>query len=256
MGEFLLPSGGLACTSTFIDAMDRVGIEPGTTRQALARTAAAGWLSSERVGRQTRWRLTPAGEQLLIEGTKQIYEFAGPTAHWDGRWLLVLTSVPEGDRAGRHLLRSRLTWAGLGNPAPGVWVGTHPDRLAEVEAVLERAGIVGAAQVFVAEHLGSTPVASMVAQPWDLALIEEEYEGFMAEFSSTKAADPLGRVIELVHAWRRFPWLDPALPRELLPERWRGADAAVLFQDRHQRWTAAATQAWGGINGEPRSATI
>jgi phenylacetic acid degradation operon negative regulatory protein len=255
MGEFLLPDEGVAWTATMIEVLSRFEIDAGTTRQALARTAAAGWLVSERVGRRTRWQLTRAGEQLLVAGTERIYSFAGPSTDWDGRWLLVLTSLPEADRAGRHFLRTRLSWAGLGSPAPGVWVGTHPSRLAEVEDVLDRAGLIATAQVFVAEHLGATTVESMVEQAWDLAALEEEYEGFIDEFSSRRASDPLRRLTELVHAWRRFPWLDPALPRELLPKRWKGAEAAALFHDRHLRWGAAAMEEWRRISAESGPAT-
>ena len=32
-----------------------------------------------------------------------------------------------------------------------------------------------------------------------------------------------------MHAWRRFPFLDPKLPAELLPAEWAGARAAALF---------------------------
>lgn len=252
MGEFVLPTGGTAWTSAFLAVMERLGVEPGTTRQALARTATAGWLESERFGRHTCWQLSQDGVQLLSEGTKRIYEFAGPSAGWDGRWLVVLVSVPESDRAGRHVLRSRLTWAGLGSPAPGVWIGTQVSRLPEVEEVLSEAGILERAHVFVAEHLGSTPITSMVADAWDLESIESEYEAFLEEFSSARAADPLARTIELVHAWRRFPWRDPALPRALLPRRWKGADAAELFQRRHAEWTDQARAEWDELSVLPR----
>src|SRR3974390_2280712 len=67
MGEFVLPDGGVAWTSTFIALLDRFGIDQGTTRQALSRTQAAGLLTSERVGRLTRWHLTEAAEHLLAE---------------------------------------------------------------------------------------------------------------------------------------------------------------------------------------------
>ena len=52
------------------------------------------------------------------------------------------------------------------------------------------------------------------------------------------------RQLELVHAWRRFPALDPALPRELLPPRWTGTRAAELFPDRHERWLGDARREW------------
>ena len=56
LGEFVLPTGGPAWTSAFIDVLGRLGVEEKATRQALMRTAADGWLASERVGRRTPGR--------------------------------------------------------------------------------------------------------------------------------------------------------------------------------------------------------
>ena len=60
------------------------------------------------------------------------------------------------------------------------------------------------------------------------------------------------RQLELVHAWRRFPALDPALPRELLPAP---LDAArrrrELFADRHERWADDARREWKRLNSDP-----
>ena len=50
--------------------------------------------------------------------------------------------------------------------------------------------------------------------------------------------DPLVSQIDLVHAWRRFPSIDPSLPAELLPARWSGLNAARLFTTLHARWEA------------------
>jgi phenylacetic acid degradation operon negative regulatory protein len=44
----------------------------------------------------------------------------------------------------------------------------------------------------------------------------------------------------LVHAWRRFPFLDPDLPAELLPSDWPRRRAHELFVGRHERWQEAA----------------
>lgn len=244
LGEFVLPSGGSAWTSAFIDVLGRLGVEEKATRQALMRTATGGWLVSERSGRRTSWRLTPSAEQLLTEGTERIYGFTSTRSDWDGRWLLVLTRTPETDRPVRHLLRTRLTWAGLGSPAPGIWVSTHVDRVAEVEQVLAAAGVLDGAQVFVAEHAGHGDLAAMVRQAWDLAAIEDRYRQFLDEFGGSSGRDPLTRLVELVHAWRRFPSLDPSLPTELLPAQWSGGRAAALFRRRHASWSAAATAEW------------
>ena len=245
LGEFVLPAGGLAWTSALIDVLGRLGIEEKATRQALMRTASDGWLAAERVGRRTRWRLTPAGERLLTEGTERIYGFGAALPDWDGRWLLVLARAPEADRAARHHLRTRLTWAGLGNAAPGVWISPHAERVAEVESVLAGAGL-GGAQMFVAEHAGRGDLAAMVRQAWDLAGIEAGYREFLAEFAAP-AGDPLTRLVELVHAWRRFPAVDPELPTALLPPRWSGIRAAALFRRRHAGWSAAAAADWTNL---------
>jgi phenylacetic acid degradation operon negative regulatory protein len=244
LGEFVLPSGETAWTSAFIDVLSRLGVEEKATRQALMRTASDGWLTSERVGRRTLWRLTPAAERLLVDGTARIYGFTGSAGEWDGRWLIVLARAPETERPTRHLLRTRLTWAGLGSPAPGVWISPHADRLAEAERALTEAGALPDAQVFVAAHAGYGDLTTMARQAWDLDAIEAGYEGFLARFTGRPRHDALPVILELVHAWRRFPWVDPALPGELLPTPWSGAAAAKLFAKLHARWSAAAQAEW------------
>src|ERR1700749_945420 len=73
LGEFVLPAGGAVWTSAIIDVLGRVGVEEKAGRQALMRTAADGFLESEKVGRRTRWRLTDDASTLLTEGTQRIF---------------------------------------------------------------------------------------------------------------------------------------------------------------------------------------
>ena len=248
LGEFVLPGGGTAWTSAVLAAFARLGIEEKTTRQALMRTAASGWLDAEKTGRRTRWRLTGSAQKMLTEGADRIYSFAGPAESWDGRWLLVYARIPESDRRARHVVRSRLSWAGFGSLGPGLWISPHPGRENEAISVLREAGVAADAHVFVARRSGLAEVQVMVAEAWDLGAIEEQYEAFLEEFRAAAPADVLARQIELVHAWRRFPAVDPALPRELLPARWSGLKAAQLFADRHQRWSAGAKREWTRLN--------
>ena len=266
LGEFVLPSGSAAWTSSFIEVFGRMGVEEKAIRQALMRTASGGWLKPERTGRRTLWHLTPAAERLLTEGTERIYGFTSTFPGWDGRWLFVLARAPETDRRARHLLRTRLSWAGFGSPSPGVWISPHLDRVPEAEAALGEAGLAADAHIFVAEHHPGQPggrLEAMVRQAWDLDALEARYEAFIGEFGERDQArsgaggctphDPLVRVTELVHAWRRFPWTDPALPTALLPARWSGAEAARLFSRLHARWSADAAAEWRCLNspGDP-----
>ena len=248
LGEFVLPGGGTAWTSAVLATFARLGVEEKTTRQALMRTAASGWLDAEKAGRRTRWRLTASAQKMLSEGADRIYSFTGPADGWDGRWLLVYARIPETDRRARHVVRSRLSWAGFGSLGGGLWISPHVDRQAEAIGVLREAGVAADANVFVARRSGLADVQVMVAAAWDLGAIESQYEAFIEEFRVTAPADVLARQIELVHAWRRFPALDPVLPRELLPARWNGLAAARLFADRHQRWSGPATQEWKRLN--------
>jgi phenylacetic acid degradation operon negative regulatory protein len=248
LGEFVLPGGGTAWTSAMLAAFARLGIEEKTTRQALMRTAASGWLDADKVGRRTRWRLTASAQKLLTDGADRIYSFTGPAESWDGRWLLVYARIPERDRRARHVVRTRLSWAGFGSLGAGLWISPHADREAEAIGVLREAGVAADAHVFVARRSGLAEVQVMVAAAWDLGAIEDQYEEFIEEFRATAPADVLARQVELVHAWRRFPSIDPVLPHELLPARWSGLKAARLFADRHQRWSGAAMQEWKRLN--------
>ena len=38
----------------------------------------------------------------------------------------------------------------------------------------------------------------------------------------------------LIHEYRKFPYIDPELPPELLPPNWLGGEAAHPFQEYHQ----------------------
>jgi phenylacetic acid degradation operon negative regulatory protein len=248
LGDYVRPARQPAPTSAFIDVLGRLGVEETASRQALTRAAADGWLVPQRQGRYARWQLSPAFAQFLELGAERIFGFTATQPAWDGQWLVVLARVPETNRAGRHLLRTRMRWAGFGSPAPGVWITTHTDRSKEAEFVLTEAGAYEDAQIFRSEYLAGGDPRALVRQAWNLGEIEEAYEGFIADFSRQPSADPLVRVTRLVHAWRRMPLIDPALPEELLPAPWIGARAAKLFGRQHGRWLPAATREWRRIS--------
>lgn len=247
LGEYVLPGDGAAWTSAVLAVFGRLGVAEKAARQALMRTSKAGWLTPEKAGRRTRWQLTPAAKKLLTEGAERIYSF-GPAQEWDGRWVLVQVRVPETDRGARHAVRTRLSWAGFGSLGAGLWVSPHAERGQEAVGVLREAGVAAGAHVFVARRTGLGDVRAMVAQAWDLPAIDAQYERFNAEFRAQAAGDVLVRQLELVHAWRRFPSVDPALPRALLPARWSGAKAARLFTSRHEQWLADARREWKRLN--------
>jgi len=130
LGELVLPSGEPVWTSALLYVLRGVGVEEQTARQAIARGAAAGWIEGTRRGREVRWEITPAGRQLIEEGTRRVYSLSAGAPAWDGRWLILLITIPHELRAVRKKLYGALSWAGFGNPATSVWLTPHPERVA------------------------------------------------------------------------------------------------------------------------------
>ena len=252
LGDYVRPARRPAPTSAFIDAMGRLGVEETACRQALNRAAADGWLITRREARYTWWQLSPAFEQFLDLGAERIFGFTAVQREWDHRWLVVVARGTEANRAGRNLLRTRMRWSGFGSLAPGVWISTHTDRDKSVELLLREAGVHEDSQIFLSETLGGGDLSTLVRQAWDLDEVEREYERFLAAFGRQPSLDPIVRLTQLVHAWRRLPLIDPALPRELLPADWIGSRAARLFQRQHGKWLPDATREWGNISRQAR----
>ncbi|MGP4016968.1 PaaX family transcriptional regulator [Saccharopolyspora sp. 5N708] len=245
LGEFVLPRSQPVWTATLVEALAMFDIEEKSARQALSRTAAEGWLESQRHGRRVRWSLTPQGRGLLTEGAERIYGFGRDERDWDGNWVVLLVSVPESKRDLRHRLRTRLTWAGFGSPTPGVWVSPDPRREAEAKQIVAELVPESAAMSFIAGYGQIGDEAELVARSWDLSEVERRYAEFIDEFTGLNPGrDVLHAQIRLVHEWRRFPFLDPRLPLRLLPPNWNGIKAAQLFHDEHDAWWPASQQHW------------
>ncbi|MGH9134530.1 MAG: PaaX family transcriptional regulator, partial [Ilumatobacteraceae bacterium] len=203
LGELVLPRGGSAWTHSLVDSLAALGIAERNARQAVARTAEAGFIESERIGRRARWRLTATGTGLLTAGTERIYGFGASGDDWDDHWLLVLCTVPEDQRAKRHHLRSRLAFTGFGFLTPTVAISPHTDRQALAEAVLRDLDLVAESAVFHAEASTLTPARDLLHRAWDLDTLAEQYQEFDAAFRRRRPATAVDRftaLVELVHA--------------------------------------------------------
>jgi len=236
LGEYVLPHGGEAWSAALIRALGALGVEEAAGRQAIARTASDGWLQPQRVGRRVRWRLTADGHRLLAAGAERIYGFGGSQDDWDGRWVLLFVDEP-GDR-----LRTRLAWAGFGRLRSGAWIAAHTQAETEARTVLRELGSDGGIS-FVASSGSIGDPSVLVREAWNLEGLEGRYENFIAAFEPRRPAsdeDTFVALTQLVHEWRKFPFLDPGLPARLLPRRWSGDRARKMFKDRRGDWAARA----------------
>ncbi|HEX4815558.1 MAG TPA: PaaX family transcriptional regulator C-terminal domain-containing protein [Nonomuraea sp.] len=258
LGEFVLPRRGEVWTGTLVAALGALGVEEKSARQALARTAAEGLLVSARHGRRVRWRLTASADRLLREGTERIYGFMRRPRAWDGRWLVLAAGVPETQRRLRHRLRTKLTWLGLGSPAPGLWVipdASKADAVREVVRELEL-GDRAFAWTGPSAEIGDT--ATLIGAAWDLDDVEKRYLAFIERFEAVTVSshrEAFVNQVLLIQEWRRFPFLDPDLPAELLDHDWPGPRAAAVFHDLRNRWHRRAQAEWDHMDDEAAART-
>jgi phenylacetic acid degradation operon negative regulatory protein len=241
LGEYVLPRREPVWQETLVAALVSLGYTRPAARRAVSRSTRDGWLTAERNGRRARMSLHRSTAELLKTGAERIYSF-GEGWEWDGRWLVLVLRVPEERREVRHQLRSRLAWAGLGSLGGGVWLTPHSEREAELAATIrEETAADGTSFVASLGSMGSP--RSVAAAAWDFERVRRHYAEFLDAFARVRPASPeacFRMQTLLVHAWRKFPFLDPDLPPELLPPRWPRERAHRLFVDRHGRWQPAA----------------
>jgi phenylacetic acid degradation operon negative regulatory protein len=229
-----------------VDALALVGFEEKAARQALTRSATAGVLAPSRVGRRTRWHLTPAGHEALTAAKVRLFA-TGPERDWNGDWLILLATVPEHHRNLRHRLRTSLSWAGFGSLGPGVWLSPHPSHATEARNVLASLGEPVQATLLHARLDNPEERQRLVTQAWDVTELDRQYRELLDRFTAVRPDSAQHALVELTHLlyqWRRLLLADPGLPPNLLPPQWSGEQARRLLLDRHPRWQRMARTWW------------
>ncbi|WP_009475561.1 PaaX family transcriptional regulator C-terminal domain-containing protein [Rhodococcus sp. JVH1] len=247
IGEFLYDAEEGAWTAALMKVLGGMGIEDHAARQLLSRAASATWIKRERVGRGVRWHLADHGRALAADGIKRSHAFLDGPSPWDDEWLVLTITVPQRKNSVRNRLNGGLTWLGMGNPTPGVWVTPHVDRARELSELISTLGLTESALVLTGNlHPGGLGNHEVVDRAWDLTDLAESYRTLLTQDGASEPGDDdelLLAYIELVSLQQRFMRLDPQLPKELLPE-WIGRDGAVLFQRRREQWAAQAHAHW------------
>jgi phenylacetic acid degradation operon negative regulatory protein len=247
LGEHVYPGKQATWTASLLYVLRGLGVEEQSARQAIARCAAAGWIEGERRGRDACWRLTPRGRVLVGESIERVYSLNEKRGPWDGRWLVLLVSIPHQQRAARKHLYSALSWAGFGNPTPGVWLTPHTERADEAREVVSDLGLARSTLSFVGNSASiGLSDDEIVRRAWDLDDIAARYQALLDRYTDARPAagdDVLFMQIELTCALGRLPFFDPQLPEELLPG-WIGREALSRLTDRRTSWFQAGHERW------------
>jgi len=240
-GDYLVPRGGEVWIGHIIELMSGLDTSAQAVRSTLSRMMRKGWLRSRREGRLSYYSITPKTKTLIAEGTQRIYQPRQDP--WDGCWHILTYSIPEKRRHLRHRLRQQLIWLGFGRLGPATWISPR-DLGSEVTQVAENLGITGQLHLFSGEYLGLADAQTLVDQCWGLDELNRAYQQFIErhqpdwkrcrEKANNDDISPRSAFIRrflLVHEYRSFPYVDPNLPPELLPDNWLGNQAVTLFQN-------------------------
>jgi phenylacetic acid degradation operon negative regulatory protein len=245
LGEFVLPNGGNVWTTTLVNGLVALDVSERNARQTIARSRDQGLIEVERHGRLARWHLTDDGSELLTAGAARIYGLGARVWKWDHRWLIVICAIPETSRSKRHRFRTQMSFEGFGFISPGIAVSPHLDRENAANRILRSLNLDTEAITFTATRGSLTLDADVLSSTWELHSLADEYRSFIEEFDSQRARTPLeahSATVRMVDAWRRFPFVDPDLPSELLPSPWVGSAAHAIFGQRRTEWNEAATK--------------
>jgi phenylacetic acid degradation operon negative regulatory protein len=240
-GDYIRHRTGEAWTGSLIELLGHMGLSGQAVRSTLSRMSRGGWLKRRRAGRHSFYSLTPKCTQLLEEGARRI--FHPRSDPWDGRWHLLIYSIPESKRHLRRRLRTRLRWLGFGMLNHATWICPR-DLRRDVTQLADTFGLRPYIELFSAQRPTFARDEEIVARCWDLKGLNAYHAAFirrsqpvLQHYETALAAEdgprPLDCFVQrstLIDEYRASPYVDPNLPPELLPEDWLGERAAQLFQ--------------------------
>ncbi|HSH24273.1 MAG TPA: phenylacetic acid degradation operon negative regulatory protein PaaX [Massilibacterium sp.] len=251
-GDFIRHYGGEIWTGSLITLLEEFGHNEQSVRAAISRMNKQGWVKSIRRGNRSYYQMTEKGKERLEEAALRIFKFK--PHHWDGKWRIVSYSIPEEIRNIRDEFRKELVWSGFGSLPGGIWIS--PNSLEkQVDNLIRKYEIKNYVHMFLSEYLGPKTNKEIIKEGWDIKEINEKYSEFIKRYSQKYIIDRTkiqkGEMTDgecfvertiLVHEYRKFLFIDPGLPEELLPDEWLGDSAAELFASYYKELAQPAQQ--------------
>jgi phenylacetic acid degradation operon negative regulatory protein len=237
-GDAIIHRGGCISLASLIDMVSDFGFNERFVRTSVFRLAKDEWLSSERIGRLSFYRVTERSAHRFRQAEIRIYDMEQKT--WDGRWDLVLLSSLELEAKAQ--LKKELEWLGCASISPNLMAYPGLDQ-GKLRQLLRELKMGEQVVVFQANTLdlgldSPPPLPRMVSVNWPLEDISRRYEEFLALYrpllpllEDSQTLDP-GQAFQLrtllIHHYRRLQLRDPHLPMALLPQSWPGMAARTL----------------------------
>jgi phenylacetic acid degradation operon negative regulatory protein len=232
-----LAADGSLWIGALIRLMSTFGISPAAVRQAVSRMSRQGWLIARRQGNRAYYVVAERGRRRIEELSPRIY---GPLIEWDGRWRLLSYAIGEKHRTRRERLRKELGALGWAMLSPSMWISPS-DTLAAARDAARSTLTLDAVHLFGGEYRGPLSDRELLERCWNVPAIAAAYNEFIGRYAPRLTRErerndltdeaALVERLWLVHDYRKFVYLDPGLPSELLPAHWPGTAAAALFRE-------------------------
>ena len=253
LGAYATPRDRPIWSGGLVTLLGDFGFSTGASRVALARMVQRGSLERVRSGRLVSYRPTDHTLGLLDEGDRRIFSL-GREPHRAELWTTLWHAIPEERRLERARLARRLRFLGFGSVQDGMWISPH-DRESEVVSLVDSLDVGAYAGVIVGRPATGLDFGALASRAWDLDALDSRYRAFIDEFSSASATrdeqDAFRLRTRLVHAFRRFPALDPELPDELMRAPRHRADAVALFDRLYAALAPTAQRHFDALTSTP-----
>ena len=251
-GDYISHYGSKIWIGSLIRLLSEFGHNDQSVRAAISRMNKQGWVQADKIGNKSYYSLTERGQKRIDEAAKRIFKLM--PEKWDGQWRILMYTIPEEIRAVRDELRKELVWSGFGTLTNSCWISANNlDK--QVNDLIDKYNIKEYVDFFIAQYSGPDDNIRLVEKSWNLEEINEKYQAFISEYSQKYIIDKnkiqKGQMTDaecfvertkLVHEYRKFLFVDPGLPEELLPKKWLGSHAASLFSDYYKELAEPASR--------------
>ncbi|MDP9906209.1 PaaX family transcriptional regulator [Arthrobacter bambusae] len=246
-------AGDALPVSALISMLGTLGYDAPGVRSSVSRLKAKGVLKSVREDGVAKYRISESIRDVFREGDRRIFAPEQPVPL--DAWVLAVFSVPESMRNRRHQLRSELSGLGFGSVASGVWIAPS-QKLEQAKERLTSLGLIQFVDLFRSDYVFDGPMRPKISEWWDLKELDEEFTEFLELYKGAEKqwlelvgddpqsalansteelrSDAFRYYIPMLTMWRRFPYRDPNLPADYLPEDWHGPAVRRSFQAVHR----------------------
>lgn len=264
-GDYVRHYGNKIWIGSLIRLLNEFGHNDQAVRAAISRMNKQGWVQAEKQGNKSFYFLTERGVRRMEEAANRIFKLK--PEEWDGKWRILMYTIPEEIRNIRDELRKELVWSGFGTLSNSCWIS--PNNLdKQVSDLIDKYDIKQYVDFFIANYEGPGENQRLIEKSWDLNEINDRYQEFITHYSQKYVIDKnkieKGKMSDaecfvertkLVHEYRKFLFVDPGLPEELLPAKWLGGHAATLFAQYYKELAHPASRFFESVFKEGNELT-